>query len=171
MRELRKSIIAPLFMKGYTYMAMRDIVREKLNLASLSLSTIKLDVDSLLAEWRETRINDIDMAVQLELQRIDELVKEAWNSWEKSKEDYKKAKAKQEGIPVNGGGSNGSVSVVKIIQEKEDMRACGDPRYIDTINKLLVERRKLLGLYAPEKQLVANDVSFASFLMSTGVKK
>jgi len=31
MRELRKSIIAPLFMKGYTYMAMRDIVREKIS--------------------------------------------------------------------------------------------------------------------------------------------
>lgn len=172
LKALRMDIIAPLFKKGYNYREMREEVMARLNLRSYSLSTVKHDVEALLKEWRETRIENVDLNMQLELQRIDDIVKEAWAAWEKSKEDYQKQRARQEAVPVpDESGQGAEPMVTRMSQEREDVRACGDPRYLDIINKALAERRKLLGIYAPEKNLVATDMSFASFLMRTGQKK
>lgn len=167
---MRMSIIAPLFKKGYTYRDLREAVMEKLELKTYSLATVKHDIEALLLEWKEERIEDVDLAVQLELTRIDDLVKEAWVAWEKSKVEYKASKTKATGTPSMAGGGSGQ-RVNKIEQTTEDVHTIGDPRFIDTINKLLIERRKLLGLYAPEKKEVATDLSFADFLMKTGQQK
>ena len=45
----------------------------------------------------------------------------------------------------------------------------GDPSYIGEIRKQLEERRKLLGLYAPEKKDINGNVSFASLLIESGL--
>lgn len=45
----------------------------------------------------------------------------------------------------------------------------GDPSYIAEIRKQLEERRKLLGLYAPEKKDINGNVSFASLLIESGL--
>jgi len=166
---LRMDKVAPLFKRGYTYREIRDVVMKELELKTYGLATVKHDIESLLAEWRETRIDNTDQAVQLELQRIDDLVKEAWAAWDKSKEDYQKKKGKATAVPSVGG--SGSARTVKQEQWQEDIQSVGDPRFIDTINKLLIERRKLLGLYAPDKHDVNTDLSFADFLMKTGQKK
>lgn len=170
---LRMDIIAPLFKRGYTYRELREEVMNKLGLKTYSISTVKHDIEALLTEWRETRIENTDLAVQLELQRIDDLVREAWAAWEKSKESYTRKKMKKKGSPGYGSdGSEGSnIKVNSIEQTGEEVNSVGDPRFIDTINKLLIERRKLLGLYAPEKKEVSAGLSFADFLMKTGQKK
>lgn len=167
---IRMCAIAPLFKKGYTYREIRSKLMQDLGLKTYSLSTVKHDVEALLLEWKKERIEDTDLAVQLELARIDDLVKEAWGAWEKSKEEYKATRTKATGTPSMNGGEN-KQRINKIEQTTDDVRALGDPRFIDTINKLLIERRKLLGLYAPEKKEVATDLSFADFLMKTGQKK
>lgn len=153
---LRMDIIAPLFKRGWSYREIREEVMKRLGLATYSLRTVKLDVDALLKEWRETRIADMDLSVQLELQRIDDLIKEAWEAWEKSKEDYEKQRGSQDAVPVPSDGEGGNVEesilVTHLKQSRENIRSCGDPRYLELINKLLIERRKLLGLYAPEKK-------------------
>lgn len=152
-KYLRMDIIAPLFKRGWSYRALRNEVMARLDLKTYSLRTVKLDVDELLKEWRETRIENIDYALQLELERIDDLIREAWEAWEKSKEDYQKGKGTQFAIPSESStDSESSVVVTHMQQSKEDIRSCGDPRYLELINKLLSERRKLLGLYAPEKR-------------------
>ena len=53
-------------------------------------------------------------------------------------------------------------------QTSEDVVSYGDPRYLEVINRLLMERRKLLGLYSPEKMDVSGDMSFYAMLMHTG---
>lgn len=45
----------------------------------------------------------------------------------------------------------------------------GDPSYIAEIRQQLAERRKLLGLYAPEKKDISGDMSFAAFLIESGI--
>lgn len=152
-RTLRMDIIAPLFKRGWSYRDIREEVMARLNLPTYSLKTVKDDIDALLKEWRETRIEDMDLSMQLELQRIDDLIKEAWEAWEKSKEDYQKNKGTQHAIPgVSENPDESAVIVTHMQQSKEEVRSCGDPRYLELINKLLIERRKLLGLYAPEKR-------------------
>lgn len=164
-QALRMTIIAPMLKHGATYMVMRAAVMEQMGLKAYSLQTLHEDVKKLLADWREARLNDTEDAVQLELQRIDELVHEAWQAWIKSKEDYTKTKVT--GIPSKLPNAQGKSLTIK--QEDERIRGFGDPRYLEAINKQLQERRKLLGLYAPEQKEINGNMSFAAFLMQTGI--
>lgn len=169
---VRLDIISQLYKRGYSYRAIREEVMARLDLQSYSLRTVKKDIERLLSEWRETRIENMDLALQLELQRIDDLVKEAWEAWDKSKTDYERKKAKQQGIPggdTDGDGESNGIVTVKMEQQREEIICYGDPRYLEIIHKLLVERRKLLGLYSPEKREITGDFSFANLLMQTGV--
>lgn len=165
---VRLDIIAQLYKRGYSYREIREEVMARLDLQAYSLQTVHKDVNRLLAEWRETRIENFDHAVQLELERIDEVIKEAWTAWDKSKTDYERKKAKQQGVPGGGDGESGEgVVTVKMEQQKEEVICYGDPRYLEVIHKNLTERRKLLGLYSPEKKEVTGDLSFANLLMET----
>lgn len=170
---VRLDIIAGLYKRGYCYREIRDEVMNRLDLKSYSLRTVHKDVQRLLKEWRETRIENFDHVVQLELERIDDIIKEAWAAWDKSKTDYEKKKAKQQGVPVgeedgNGNGGDGVITV-KMEQQREEVVCYGDPRYLEIVHKNLIERRKLLGLYSPEKKEISGDLSFATLLMQTGV--
>ena len=171
---LRMDILSTLYKRGYSYREMRSEVMARLDLQSYSLETLKKDIDSLLEEWRETRIEDLDLALQLELERIDNLVKEAWEAWEKSKENYKRVKNAQKGIPGtpeeddNGNMKPSEIITVEMKQNSEEVVCYGDPRYLEVINRLLIERRKLLGLYSPEKMDVSGEFTFANMLMETG---
>lgn len=167
---LRLNIIAGLYKRGYSYREIREEVMARLDLQTYSLQTVHKDVNRLLSEWRETRIENIDHAVQLELERIDELVKEAWAAWDKSKQEYEKRRAKQIGVPnPDDDKGGGGVVTLKMEQTAENVSPCGDPRYLELIHKLLIERRKLLGLYSPDKKEITGDLSFANLLMQTGV--
>lgn len=165
---VRLDIISELYKRGYSYRDIRDEVMARLDLPSYSLRTVSKDVNKLLEEWRETRIDNTDLALQLELERLDSIVKEAWAAWEKSKTDYERKKAKQQGIPGSSEEEN-SIITVKLEQQKEEVICYGDPRYLDIIHKALIERRKLLGLYAPEKKDISGGISFSALLMETGL--
>jgi len=153
---MRQEIVAQLFKRGYSYTEIRREVMARLDLSSYSLSTVCKDVNTLLEEWRKGRIENLDYALQLELQRIDDLIKEAWEAWEKSKEEGVEKRSKQKGIPMprnEGDDDEGErVLTVAMEQSQKELHPCGDVRYLDMIHKLLIERRKLLGLYAPEKR-------------------
>ena len=167
---VRLDIIAGLYKRGYSYREIRNEVMARLDLQSYSLQTVHKDVNRLLGEWRKTRIENIDYALQLELQRIDDLIKEAWEAWDKSKTDYERKKAKQHGVPnVGEENKERSILTVKMEQQSEEVICYGDPRYLEIIHKLLIERRKLLGLYAPEKRDIQGGLTFTSFLIESGM--
>lgn len=171
---VRMDIIAQLYKRGYSYRQMQEEVKARLDLQSYSLRTVHKDVNTLLAEWREMRIENMDLAVQLELERIDDVIREAWEAWEKSKQDGDKTRTKQTGMPTqpgegDEGGGNGEIITIKLERTTEEQTNCGDPRYLEIIHKNLTERRKLLGLYSPEKREVSGDLSFTSLLMQTGI--
>lgn len=149
-QEARLYIISQLYMRGYSHREIRDEVMARLNLSSYSLRTVSKDVHRLLKEWKDARIENTDESVLLELSRIDKILKEAWDAWEKSKQDYDKRWDKQVGVPTENG--NNAITTVKMEQSTESVNACGDPRFLEVIHKQLMERRKLLGLYKPEKK-------------------
>jgi hypothetical protein len=159
-REARLVIVGELYKKGYAYRAIRAEVMKREGKETYSLQTVKKDVDALLTEWRKTRIDDVDMAIQLELAAIDDQLRELWEAWERSKTDQTLKSTRQSGISNKGKAitPEGEISegVAKIIttaiqkSEKTEINF-GDPRYQDLINKLRMERRKLLGLYAVDK--------------------
>jgi hypothetical protein len=157
----RLEIVARLYKRGYSLRKIRDEVLRRLDIASYSLQTVHRDVHSLLEEWRESRIDDTDQAIQLELERIDDTVRELWEQWEKSKQDYTKTSSKRKGAPVTD--KKKKEARMRTYQKEEtetEVIRLGDASYIAEIRAQLIERRKLLGLYAPEKKDVALSQEF-----------
>lgn len=167
LKELRMNIIAPLYKHGYTCREIRLEVMKGLGLQTYSLSTVQADINSLTGEWHEQRQKDFDKNMATELARIDELIKECWEAWEKSKEDYDARSQKQKGVPNSTKMNDVTVERMELILKQE--RCCGDVRYIEMINKLLIERRKLLGLYAAEKREVTGTLDFERALLETSI--
>jgi len=175
LKEARLEIVADLYKRAYTLRDIRKEVMKRLDLQTYSLKTVHNDVQTLLAEWREHRLEDTDLAVQLELQRIDDTIRELWDQWEKSKKDYKKKTNKRKGRPEQsakpGQGKDEPQQLKTYAAEDTvtEVIMLGDVAYIAEIRKQLAERRKLLGLYAPEKRDITGDLSFTSLLMESGI--
>ena len=174
-KEARLEIVSQLYKRGYSVRSIRAEVMRRLDLATYSVSTVHRDIHTLLNEWRESRLEDMDEAFQLELTRIDDTVRELWEQWEKSKEDYIKTQRKRKGAPQrnNGEGGNntgdGNIRTFSVEEKTQNIVGLGNPAYIAEIRQQLAERRKLLGLYAPEKKDLQGGMSFAAFLMASGM--
>lgn len=166
----RLEIVSNLYKRGYSYRKIREEVMKRLDLSTYSLQTVKNDVQTLLEEWRESRLEDTDELVTLELARIDDTCRELWEQWEKSKENFTRQTRKQKGSPTRDA-QTGQTSIRTYQTERKETEviALGDPAYIAEIRKQLEERRKLLGLYAPEKKEVSGGLSFASLLVESGM--
>lgn len=164
-REGRLPIIAQLYRRGYSYRQIRSEVMARLDLDTYAIGTLHNDIKYLLSQWRESRLEDMDDAIQLELQRIDEAVRELWSQWEQSKEQQTETKKWKKSL---AGGAEGNPPIAES-SEKKVKDGLGDVSYIAEICKQLMERRKLLGLYAPEKKDISGDLSFASFLVESGL--
>ena len=166
----RLEIVATLYKRGYSIRKIQSEVMKRLDLKTYSVATVHSDIRTLLDEWRENRIEDMDAALQLELERIDDTVRELWEQWEKSKTDYTKTARKQKGSPTRDN-QTGQTSIRTYQTERTETEVIrlGDPSYISEIRMQLAERRKLLGLYAPEKKDIQGGMSFASFLIESGM--
>lgn len=153
LREARLEIVAQLYKRGYSVRKIAKEVQARLQLAKVpNPSTIQSDIKKLLNEWREYRLDNIEDRMQLELERIDDCIIELWNAWEKSKTDYTQEQAKQKGSPIAGDAKKNSITEIE--QQRKEIRKFGDVSYITEIRQQLAERRKLLGLYAPDKREV-----------------
>lgn len=166
----RLEIVATLYKRGYSIRKIQSEVMKRLALKTYAIATCHSDIQSLLEEWRENRIEDMDAALQLELERIDDTVRELWEQWEKSKTDYTKTARKQKGSPARDN-ETGQTSIRTYQTERTETEVIrlGDPSYISEIRMQLAERRKLLGLYAPEKKDIQGGMSFTSFLIESGM--
>ena len=169
-------IVAELYKRGYSVNKITEEVKARMN-TTCSTRTVWNDINALLKEWRETRIEDIDMRLQFELECINDNICELWKQWEKSKEDYTKQYNKRVGVPMpqDAGGaegqgveSNGEIVTIRREQSEKNEVGLGDPRYIAEIRQQQMERRKLLGVYAPEKQDISCETTFTSLLMASG---
>lgn len=173
-KEARLEIVSQLYKRGYSVRSIRTEVMRRLDLSTYSVSTVQSDIHTLLKEWRESRLEDMDEALQLELTRIDDTVRELWEQWEKSKEDYTKTQRKRKGAPARtanqeNNGEEGAIRTFSVEEQTQDVIGLGNPAYISEIRQQLAERRKLLGLYAPEKRDIQGSMSFSAFLMESGM--
>lgn len=148
----RLEIVGRLYRRGYSYRQIQAEVKRVLDLSSYGIGTVCKDVNGLLEEWKKERLDNVEHHVQLELERIDEACRELWEQWEKSKTDYKKTAHKQKGTPRSTQDGGEKISTYQIEKTETQVVKIGDVSFISEIRKQLEERRKLLGLYAPEKQ-------------------
>lgn len=149
----RLEIVAQLYKQGNSMRKIQSEVMKRLGLETYGVSTVKRDIDTLLKEWRDSRLEDMDLALQLELERIDDTVRELWSQWEKSKEDYVRQVQSRKGSPKrNQETGEETIKTYNVENTTTNIVGLGNPQYISEIRQQLAERRKLLGLYAAEKR-------------------
>lgn len=164
----RLEIVSKMYLRQHTVRQIRAEVMKRLNLATCSIATVQDDIKTVLKELQETRLDNMEFALQVELERIDDACRELWEQYNRSKEDRKEKTTERKGVPTFGSDSS-AAKTTEIKQKERDVLGLGDPRYIAEIREQLKERRKLLGLYAPEKKEVSGEMSFAAMLMESGV--
>lgn len=164
----RLEIVARLYLRQHTVRQIREEVMKQLGLTTYSTSTVQSDIKAILEELRQQRLDNAEYNLQLELERIDETCRELWSQWEKSKEDHVRVMKKRKRVPKTG--DEGGKGRVTSSETSESNVVClGNVAYIAEIRAQLQERRKLLGMYAPEKKEVSGEMSFASLLMESGM--
>lgn len=156
-RQARLEIVSELYKRGYSLRKITAEVKRRLNIPKLAVSTTYNDVQTLLKEWRESRIENIDQALQLELERIDDTTAELWEQWDKSKTETQKTTTTRSGR-IKGKG-NAGIETDAVSESRTNVGGLGNPAYIAEIRQQLIERRKLLGLYAPEARQVKSEVT------------
>nr|DAM89917.1 MAG TPA: Putative regulatory protein transcriptional regulator family, HTH-Motif [Caudoviricetes sp.] len=156
-RQARLEIVSELYKRGYSLRKITEEVKRRLNIPKLAVSTTYNDVQTLLKEWRESRIENIDQALQLELERIDDTTAELWEQWDKSKTETQKTTTTRSGR-IKGKG-NAGIETDAVSESRTKVGGLGNPAYIAEIRQQLIERRKLLGLYAPEARHVKSEVT------------
>lgn len=147
MKLARLEIVGQLYKRGKSYRQIQAEVMARLNLSNYAIGTVAKDVKALLEEWRASRIADINEAVQLELERINDATSELWSQWEKSKEDGVRKSRRRRASKAGNGQEGNAVEE----RSESDVIGLGNPMYIAEIRQQDIERRKLLGLYAASK--------------------
>jgi hypothetical protein len=155
--EARLPLVAELYKRGLSIRKIQEEVNTRLDM-HLSTRTIFTDIQKLLKEWRELRIESMDDCVTLELERIDECLAELWDQWEKSKENYQKVTNSRVGVPnvdadMEQPEGEGKIITVKRQQQDTNVVACGNPAYMAEIRQQLDRRCKILGLYDNSRRL------------------
>lgn len=165
-REARLQIVSELRLQGKSVRQIADAVTARLQLKKkVSTGTIHSDIKLLLQQWREDNNQNTEEWVQLEVARVDMLIAELYEAWEKSKQDYEQVRQRQErghfeateepaeeGKPAKK--KRVPVPYIKQSQSREQVINYGNVGYISEIRKLLEYRAKLLGLYAPDRKEV-----------------
>lgn len=164
----RLEIVSQMFLRQSTVRQIRAEVMKRLNLSTYSTATVQHDIRTVLKELQQQRLDNAEYALQLELERIDETCRELWAQWEKSKEDYVRTMKKRKGVPQFGD-EGGKSKTTQIENRESKLVGFGNVAYISEIRAQLQERRKLLGLYAPEKKEFSGELSFANLLMESGM--
>lgn len=160
-REFRLGIVADCYRRGMSLRQIAQKVREQMDLKKdPPVSLIHKDLKYLLTEWKESRIDEMDLAIQGELAQIGFQIEQLWEQWDKSKTDIQTKSQKKKGKVSKGiKGSDGELGITpsEVESTVRNEVLLGDPRYIAEIRFQQIERRKLLGLYAPEKKQLSGD--------------
>lgn len=140
--------VSDLIAKGFNDQQIAETVNKKYGV-EWKLRHVKTVKELLHKLWRCEIAHTMNDQIARELAAVDTQLKETWAAWEFSKKgiQHKKTRAEKK----QGDDSlEGSYNLTEVICD-EDTTA-GDVKFLQHINDLGKERRKLLGLYAPEKK-------------------
>lgn len=123
----RRHQVSELYLQGWNQCA----IAEKLQVAQ---ATICGDLRMLQVEWRESRLQNMDAARELEIQKLDRLEREAWAAWERSQKPSQSAEF---------GDDTSHTPKKKRVKNQN-----GDPRFLVVVHQCIASRRQLMGLDA-----------------------
>jgi hypothetical protein len=105
--------------------------------------------------WRAQMAHDMNEQITEEVNAINVQIKECWEAWERSKKGQTSKTTRTAESRGDIPGSENTYDLTETLL-KEDTNT-GEVKYMSLINELGKEKRKLLGLYAPEKKEVKGN--------------
>lgn len=136
--EDRRTRVARLYLQGSTQV---EIARE----LDISQATISSDLNAIRKEWMAQRIEDVDELLLEEFQRLKQVFRDASTGWEQSQLPVETTKISQSPL---------GKTVEKSIRQQH-----GDPRYLQTMQRLLETTMKLFGLDEAGKKLYGDPTA------------
>jgi hypothetical protein len=130
----RRAEVAERYRRCWTLQRIADDV-------GVSIFTVSEDIKALLSELGRTAGLHINARIALELDKINLLENEAWESLRLSKLPQRAADARKTAIPINGQIVESTVSSASEVYQPQ-----GDPRFMAIIDKCITRRMKLFGL-------------------------
>lgn len=155
-REEDLARMAEMLAKGVTE---RDLAAE----FQLSPSTVHRDVATIEERWRSHALQQADLHKGRILAGHDQVIKEAWSEFDRSKGDAEKMVEVTEMLKDQPAKPDGDVLaaespyplVLEVTRRTLTVEGqTGDPRYLTVIENALEAKAKLLGVNAPERHQV-----------------
>lgn len=116
----------------------------------LNQSTIARDLEYLRELWRDSALLSFSDAQARELARIDNLEREAWGEYQRSKQARERS-----GRRVTQRGDDSRIVTASTDTESR----LGDPKYLSIVQWCIEQRCKILGIYAQATAQVAGDIA------------
>lgn len=130
------NIIARMYLRGNSIRQIVDFINAE-SKRKTSIRTVHNDIQTLLVEYKEQRIVELEDAQRVELAKLNEVEKTAWEAWERSKQ-----KETQTDKSVTGEKARTESGTTK-------EETPGDPRFLQLVMNCIDKRCKILGLDAP----------------------
>lgn len=130
----RRSRIADLYLKGMAQYRIAGIV-------GVTQQQVSADLRVLSKKWKESALIDIDTIKAKDLAKIDELEREYYEAWERSRKVQTKKRMKK---------SERSGGELKE-QSMEEREMIGDPRFLEGVRWCIAKREGVFGYGAPKK--------------------
>lgn len=84
-RQMRLPLVEKLYTRSYTARQIQEEVKKQLNLKTYALNTAKADIAIILEEWKQARIDDRTTHLHKQIKEAEEMKREEWGEWERSK--------------------------------------------------------------------------------------
>ena len=135
----RRREVTSLYVQGKTQAEIAEVVR-------VSQQQVSRDLEVIRAEWLRCAKLDMDAIKSRELARIEEVEREYWEAWQRSKREItRRSRSYVEGARKGEKAEGVPVQVTETVEETS-----GDPRYLAGVQKCIADRCAILGLYAPK---------------------
>jgi hypothetical protein len=154
--ERDRSEISELYLKGVSLKRITEVITSKhypgymdSNLKSkrLRLSFVQNDIQAIIKEWKATAVNNIDMLRAVEIEKINHLEQVYWEAWERSVGEKEQSTTERvEDVTTR--------LLARVVKTDSD----GNAAFLAGIQWCIDKRCKLLGLDAPTKNEIKNDV-------------
>jgi hypothetical protein len=132
--QQRRSSVARLYLQQRTQ---AEIACE----VGVNQGTVSRDLKAIQAEWQQQRLNDFAQAKLRELARIDQLEREYWDAWERSRQGLERTVQEKTTAPTGDRLKAGTRS------ESRD----GNPEFLRGVERCVEMRCKIIGAFAAVK--------------------
>jgi hypothetical protein len=140
-RERDRQSISELMCKGWSQTKIADYLE-------LHKSTVCRDVKAIKQAWLDSTIEDRNLYVQQELQRLSMVESEYWAAWERSQQSIVTATESEDGLmDAVEAQMTEAVGGSALKTTKRTQTTAGNPQFLGGVVKVIETRSKLLGLF------------------------